>query len=100
MADEEVATRPVPVRVFVRNGMVIDGFAHVHATAYERRVSDVLNVSPPNFLPITDATCERDGESFQAETVLVNAGDIVLLVTEAAEARPIGDDSDLPGSPL
>ena len=55
--EPEVAVRtwPVRVKVFARNGAEIDGYAHIHAGAYQRRISDILNVGQLRYLAITDA---------------------------------------------
>jgi uncharacterized protein DUF6812 len=97
---ERVRTQPVKVRVFVRNGTVIDGVAHVHAGAYQRRISDVLNVAPPNFLPITEVTyVDANGEPSTAPCVLVNTADIVMIDTGSDDLATATEQSTaLPGS--
>ncbi len=89
------------VKVFLRNGCVVEGEVQVEDRTYNRRISDVLNISPPNFLLIVDAVYERSGEREQAETVLVNTSDIVMVHTDREEARTLGGrDRTLPGTAL
>ncbi|MDQ3931309.1 MAG: hypothetical protein M3252_00495 [Actinomycetota bacterium] len=94
-------TRPVHVKVFLRNGCVVEGEVQVETRTYNRRISDVLNISPPNFLPILDAVYELSGGRERAETVLVNTSDIVMVHAASEEASAVGErDHTLPGTAL
>ncbi|MDQ4130032.1 MAG: hypothetical protein M3133_03430 [Actinomycetota bacterium] len=94
-------TRPVRVKVFLRNGCIVEGEVQVETRTYNRRISDVLNISPPNFLPIVDAVYELSGERERAETVLVNTSDIVMVHAGGEEATSVGErDRTLPGTAL
>ncbi len=100
-AGAPVRTRPVPVKVFLRNGCVVEGEVQIEDRTYNRRISDVLNISPPNFLPIVDAVYECSGERERAETVLVNTADIVMVRAGGEEAGTVGEhDRTLPGTAL
>jgi hypothetical protein len=75
-----VRTHAVRVRVFVRNGIVVEGNAHIKPGAYQRRVSDVLNLGKLRYIAITDATyTPQNADPVATECVLINADDIVLL---------------------
>ena len=92
-------TREARVKLFLRDGAMVEGVLHMDSDRFERRVSDLLNVSPPNFVSLTDAVYERAGERENAETVLVNTSDIVMVHTSAGEARPwSGPDRAMPGT--
>ncbi len=94
-------TRPVRVKVFLRNGCIVEGEVQVETRTYNRRISDVLNISPPNFLPISDAVYEFSGERERAEAVLVNTSDIVMVHAGSEEATSVGErDRTLPGTAL
>ena len=75
-----VRTEEVPVRVFTRSGGSIDGRAHVKPGAYQRRVSDVLNLGKVKYIAITDATYTVPGETpVSTACVLVNVDDVVMM---------------------
>jgi hypothetical protein len=87
--------------VFLRNGCVVEGEVQIEDRTYNRRISDVLNISPPNFLPVVDAVYERSGERERAETVLVNTSDIVMVHAGGEEAGTVGErDRSMPGTAL
>jgi hypothetical protein len=75
-----VRTHRVKVKAFVRNGAVIEGNAHIKPGAYQRRVSDVLNLGKMKYIAITDVQYSPpNGDSVTTECVLVNVEDIVML---------------------
>lgn len=75
-----VRTHPVRVRVFARNGALVEGLAHIKPGAYQRRVSDVLNLGQVKYIAVTDASYTvPGGERSDTDCVLVNVEDIVMV---------------------
>ncbi len=98
---EVVRTHPVRVRVFARNGAVITGLAHIKPGAYQRRVSDVLNMGQVRYVAVTDASYAMPGkDTTLTDCVLVNVDDIVMV--DVAPPQPGDEDASeplLPGTP-
>ncbi|MDX1659264.1 MAG: hypothetical protein R3343_10630 [Nitriliruptorales bacterium] len=97
-----VRTHPVRVRVYARNGAVITGLAHIKPGAYQRRVSDVLNLGQVQYIAITEVSYgfNETGEQ-ETECVLVNVDDIVMV--DVSPPRPGDEDKrepELPGASL
>lgn len=78
----KVKTDMTAVRIFT-DAMVVEGNAHIKPGSYAGRVSDVLNRTHTNFLPITEAryrlTKSESTEYLSSSCLLVNIADIVLL---------------------
>jgi hypothetical protein len=100
--DAVVRTRPVRVKIYARNGAVIDGLAHIKPGAYQRRISDVLNLGQVKYMAVTDCTYTLPGvEARDSGCILVNTEDIVML--DAAPPRPGDEDKSeplLPGASM
>jgi hypothetical protein len=97
-----VKTHPVRVRVYARNGATIQGLAHIKPGAYQRRVSDVLNLGQVRYIAVTDVEYHLPSqEATRTECVLVNVDDIVMV--DVSPPRP-GDEHrtepELPGSSM
>ncbi len=97
-----VQTHPVRVKVYARNGALIEGLAHIKPGAYQRRISDILNLGQMKFMAVTDARYQTPGQGVnESDCVLVNVDDIVMVDT--APPRP-GDESReeplLPGASM
>lgn len=95
-----VRTHPVRVRVYARNGATIQGLAHIKPGAYQRRVSDVLNLGQVKYIAVTEARYALPAtQEVQTDCLLVNVDDIVMV--DVAPPRP-GDENksepELPGS--
>lgn len=75
-----VRTQAIQVRIHTRGGAEVVGFAHVKPGAYQRRVSDLLNLGKVKYVPITDAEYTVAGQAtIQTGCVLVNIDDVVLM---------------------
>ncbi len=75
-----VRTQAIQVRIHTRGGAEVVGFAHVKPGAYQRRVSDLLNLGKVKYVPITDAEYTVPGrDTIQTGCVLINIDDVVLM---------------------
>lgn len=75
-----VRTHPVNVRVFLRDGAMVEGKAHIKPGAYQRRVSDLLNGGKVQFVAITEASYKHENhDAVSSDCVLVNVADVVML---------------------
>lgn len=78
----KVKTDMAPVRIFT-DAMVVEGNAHIKPGSYAGRISDVLNRTHTNFMPITEARYRlmkaEEAEYVSSSCLLVNIADIVLL---------------------
>ena len=97
-----VRTHPVRVQVYARNGAVVTGLAHIKPGAYQRRVSDVLNLGQVKYIAVTDASYSLPGHDTTAtDCILVNVDDIVLV--DVSPPRPGDEDRQeplLPGASM
>jgi hypothetical protein len=99
---QAVRTQPVRVKVYVRNGAVVSGLAHLKPGADQARVSDILNRGEIRYIAITDADYAVPGDdAITTDCVLLNVDDIVMV--DVAPPQPGDEDRSeplLPGAPV
>lgn len=91
-----VRTHPVRVRVYARNGAVIEGLAHIKPGAYQRRISDVLNLGQVKYIAVTEARYQLPGsEAMESDCILVQSDDIVMLDAQPPREEDRGKEEPL-----
>jgi len=95
-----VSTHPVRVKIFVRSGAVIAGLAHIKPGAYQRRVSDVLNLGQVKYIPVTDVEYRFPGEpAVVTDCMLINVADISMVDVTPPRDTDLGKTEPLlPGA--
>ncbi|HEX9766077.1 MAG TPA: hypothetical protein VGA36_04890 [Nitriliruptorales bacterium] len=101
-AGAHVKTYAVRVKVYARNGAVIEGLAHIKPGAYQRRISDVLNLGQVKYIAITEARYQIPGaEVSDSDCVLVQVEDIVMMDAQPPRKGDEGKSEPLlPGSSM
>lgn len=102
MSDQNVVvqTHPVRVRIFMRNGTRVTGLAHIQPGAYQKRISDVLNLGAVRYIAVTEAMFEAEGEGkVDTHCMLVNVQDISMVDVTPPSAEDMGKAEPLLGEP-